>query len=247
VGSRVEFTYHVCFRLSGVVAEFSWSRSGGEVPFIRLKEGVFQGSLKELERGSLGRYGRFTVLSYDEAWVSPEWLFQRGLSVSWSVYQSILECLGEWVPYKPLSLSEVWQCVRYAADIYLPWSRKNLFEALGRQGHFALPTELRKIHDALKLADALKDHGWPIDDEGEESQEGHLEILNLWFDLDNAKWLWLKPDSLVDDKLGLACCPFTRQELEADVASIALKLLFPAREPFFSVRGQVFTSVSGPA
>jgi hypothetical protein len=247
VGSRVEFTYHVCFGLSGVVAEFNWSQSGGEVPFIRLVEGCFDGSLKELERGSLGRYGAFQVLSYEEAWVEPKWLFQGGVSVSWSAYKSILEYLGEWTPFKPLSLAGIWQCVRYAADVYLEWSPENLLEALGRQGHFALPTELRKTHDALKLADAIKEHGWPLDDEGEEPQESQTEILNLWFDLDSRKWIWLRPNSLFEDRLGLSCVPFTRQELEGDVASIALKLLFPDREPFFTVKGQVFTSVSGPA
>jgi len=246
VGSKVEFLYHVCFRLSGIVAEFSWNKSGGEVPFIRLTDGTFQGSLKELETGSLGRYGSFTVLSYEDAWVEPEWLFQRGVSVSWSAYKSILEYLGEWVPFRPLSLAEIWQCVRYAADCYFPWSPGNLFEALGKQAHFALPPEVREIHDALRLADAIKEHGWPIDEEGEESQEGELEILNLWFDLESQRWIWLRPDSLFEDRLGLACSPFTRRELEADVSSIALKLLFPSQEPFFTVKGQVFTSVSGP-
>jgi hypothetical protein len=247
VGSRVEFIYHVCFRLSGVVAEFNWSQSGGEVPFIRLVEGDFEGTLKELERGSLGRYGAFQVLSYEEAWVEPKWLFQGGISVSWSAYKSILEYLGDWAPFKPLSLAEVWQCVCYAADVYLEWSPENLFEALGKQGHFALPTELREIHSALRLADAIKEHGWPLDDEREEAQEERPEILNLWFDLESQRWIWLRPNSLFEDRLGLSCTSFTRQDLGTDVSSIAIKLLFPTMEPFFTVKGQVFTSVSGPA
>ena len=246
-GAKLEFIYHVCYRLEGVVTEVDWENQNGKAPYFRIVNGEFQGNPKHLERGSLGRYGRFEVVTYRWAKVEPEWLFQKGVSIPWSVYQSILGYLGEWTPFKPLSLAEIWQCVCYAADVYLEWSPEKLFEALGEQGHFALPTELREIHSALRLADAIKEHGWPLDDGREEAQEERPEILNLWFDLESQRWIWLRPNSLFEDRLGLSCTSFNRQDLETDVSSIAIKLLLPTMEPFFTVKGQVFTSVSGPA
>jgi len=108
------------------------------------------------------------------------------------------------------------------------------------RGSFILPCEIRKIHDALKLASRLKTNGWPVEEEPEGESPKEPEILNLWFDLAAQKWIWLRPDSMLEDELGLACAQFTKDELEQDVACVALKLLFPAKQPFFSVKGDVF-------
>jgi len=247
VGSKVEFSYHVCYRISGVVSAISWNTWGKESPYIRVMEGEFEGNPRELERGSMGRYGSFEVLSFDQAMVEPYWLLPEGIELPWKVYQSILLYLGDWRPFRQLTLSELWCCVKYAFDGYLPWSRDNLAKALSEEGHFAVPTEIRKIHNSLWLASALKEDGWPVDEEEVEEQQQPEEVLSLWFDLDSRRWVWLRPDSLLSDHLGLACSYFTRKELEQDLASIAIKLLFPVVEPFFSLRGQVFESTSGPA
>lgn len=71
--------------------------------------------------------------------------------------------------------------------------------------------------------------------------------MNLWFDLETCRWLWLKPDSLFEDRLGLCCVPFTLEEFKQDFSLVAIKLLFPTTEPFFSVRGLPFESTAGPA
>jgi len=247
VGSRIEFVCHVSWRLSGVVSEVSLETWVGKRPFLRVMEGEFEGDPDELEKSSLGSYGDFQVITYHSALVEPYWLLPKGIELPWKVYQSILLHMGDWRPFRPLTLSELWQCVKYASDSYLPWSRDNLKEALSEEGNFAIPTEIRDIHNALRLASALKEDGWPVDVEGEKP-DGEQEILNLWFDLDSRKWLWLKPDSLVSENIGLSCCHFTRKELEQDdIHSIAIKLLFPVLGPFFSLCGQVFESTSGPA
>lgn len=245
-GAKLEFIYHVSYRLEGVVTEVDWEGVNGKGPFLRIVNGEFQGNPKQLEKGSLGRYGRFQVVTYRWAKVEPDWLFPKGVVVPWEVYQSILAYLGDWRPFRQLSLSELWACVKYAVDCRLSWSFENLIAALSVDGNFALPSEVRKVHDALKLASRLKEHGWPLEEEPEEDSPKEPEILNLWFDLATQRWLWISPDSLFEDELGLACAQFTRDELEQDVAFLALKLLLPAKESFFSVKGQVFESTSGP-
>jgi len=245
-GAKIEFVCHVSYRLEGVVTEVDWEGVNGKDPFLRIVSGEFQGNSKELEKGSLGRYGRFQVVTYRWAKVEPEWLFPKGVLLPWEVYQSILANLGGWQPFRRLSLSELWACIKYAVDSPISWSFENLIAALSVEGNFALPCEIRKTHDALKLASRLKEHGWPLEQETEEDSPKEPEILNLWFDLERQKWLWISPDSLFEDELGLSCAQFCREELDQDVSSLALKLLFPAKEPFFSVRGQVFESTSGP-
>jgi len=245
-GAKLEFIYHVSYRLEGVVTEVDWEGVNGKGPFLRIVNGEFQGNPKQLEKGSLGRYGRFQVVTYRWAKVEPDWLFPKGVVVPWEVYQSILAYLGDWRPFRQLSLSELWACVKYAVDCRLSWSFENLIAALSVDGNFALPSEVRKVHDALKLASRLKEHGWPLEEEPEEDSPKEPEILNLWFDLATQRWLWISPDSVFEDELGLACAQFTRDELEQDVAFLALKLLLPAKESFFSVKGQVFESTSGP-
>lgn len=245
-GAKLEFIYHVSYRLEGVVTEVDWEGVNGKGPFLRIVNGEFQGNPKQLEKGSLGRYGRFQVVTYRWAKVEPDWLFPKGVVVPWEVYQSILAYLGDWRPFRQLSLSELWACVKYAVDCRLSWSFENLIAALSVDGNFAIPSEVRKVHDALKLASRLKEHGWPLEEEPEEDSPKEPEILNLWFDLATQRWLWISPDSLFEDELGLACAQFTRDELEQDVAFLALKLLLPAKESFFSVKGQVFESTSGP-
>jgi hypothetical protein len=246
VGSKVEFSYHVCYRISGVVSAISWDTWSKESPYVRCTEGEFEGKPRELERGSMGRYGSFEVLSFDKALVEPEWLFPKGITVPWGVYQSIISSLDGWEPFRQLSLTEVWQSVKYATDRCLTWSFGTLLEALQEEGNFGLPSEVRRVHNALKLAAKIKEHGWPLEDEEESPKPQEPELLNLWFDLESQKWIWLRPDSLFEDKLGLACAQFSREELESDIPSLALKLLFPVREPFFSVNGQVFESTYGP-
>jgi hypothetical protein len=245
-GAKLEFICHVSYRLEGVVTEVDWDNQNGSAPYLRIVNGEFQGNARELERGSLGRFGRFQVVTYRWAKVEPDWLFPKGVVIPWEVYQSILAYLGGWRPFRQLSLSELWACVKYAVDCRISWSFENLLTALSVEGNFALPHEVRKVHDALKLASHLKEYGWPIDEE-EESLEGQEpEILNLWFDSSFQRWVWVAPDSLFEDKVGLSCAQFTRKELEQDLAFVALKLLFPAKEPFFSIKGQVFGSTSGP-
>jgi hypothetical protein len=246
VGTKIEFTCHVSWRLSGIVSEVSWDTWGGRVPFFRVMDGEFQGDPKELEKGSLRGYGSFEVLTYADATVEPCWLFPKGVVIPWKVYQSVLAYLDGWEPFRQLSLSEIWQCVKYAVDCRISWSFENLLSALSVEGNFALPWELRRTHDALKLASKLKECGWPLEDEEESLEPEEPEILNLWFDLGSQRWLWLRPDSLFEDKLGLSCAQLTKEELEQDVAFLALRLLFPVKEPFFSLKGQVFESTSGP-
>jgi hypothetical protein len=246
VGSRVEYCCHVAYRVGGVVSEVSWEASFGKVPYLRVTEGQFQGNQRELEKGSLGPFGTFEVLTYEGATVEPEWLFPKGTEISWRVYQSILAYLGDWKPFRQLSLSELWGCVKYAVDYRLSWSPENLITALSVEGNFALPCEVRKVHDALRLASRIKEDGWPEEEPEEGSLEEEPKILNLWFDLATQRYLWVAPDSVFQDEIGLACAQFCREELSQDVSSLALKLLFPAKEPFFSVKGQVFESTSGP-
>jgi len=245
-GVKLEFHYHVCYRLEGIVTEVNWESQGGKKPFLQLLNGEFQGKARELERGSLGRYGDFRVLSYQWAKVQAEWLFPGQIQIPWKVYQSILTYLNGWEPFRQLSVTEVWQCVKYAADRYITWSFNALLEALQEEGNFALPCEVRRVHDALKLAAKIKEHGWPLEEEPEEEESPVPQILNLWFDLERQRWLWVSPDSVFEDELGLACAQFSREELEGDIHSLAIKLLLPVREPFFSIKGQVFESTYGP-
>jgi hypothetical protein len=245
-GAKLEFICHVSYRLEGVVTEVDWENQNGKAPYLRIVNGEFQGNPKQLEKGSLGRYGRFEVVTYRWAKVEPDWLFPDGVVLPWEVYQSILAHLGGWRPFRQLSLSELWACVKYGVDCPISWSFESLIAALSVEGNFALPSEIRKVHDALKLASRLKEHGWPLEEKEAEEAPKEPEILNLWFDLERQKWLWISPDSLFEDQLGLSCAQFSREELESDIPSLALKLLFPVREPFFSVRGQVFESTSGP-
>jgi hypothetical protein len=245
-GTRLEFDYHLAYSLQGTVTEVDWDDRNGRTPFLRIVDGEFQGNPKQLEKGSLGRYGRFEVVTYRWAKVEPDWLFPNGVVLPWEVYQSILAHLGGWRPFRQLSLSELWACVKYGVDCPISWSFENLIAALSVEGNFALPSEIRSVHNALKLAAKIKEHRWPLEDDEESPEPQEPELLNLWFDLESQKWIWLRPDSLFEDELGLSCAQFCREEFDQDVSSLALKLLFPAKEPFFSVRGQVFESTSGP-
>ena len=245
-GTKLEFICHVSYRLEGVVTEVDWENGNGKRPYLRIVNGEFQGNQKELEKGCLGRYGRFEVVTYRWATVEPDWLFPGGVVLPWEVYQSILAHLGGWRPFRRLSLSELWACIKYGVDCRISWSFENLISALSVKGNFTFPSEIRRVHDALKLASRLKQYGWPLEEGEAEEGPKEPEILNLWFDLERQKWLWISPDSLFEDELGLSCAQFCREELDQDVSSLALKLLFPAKEPFFSVRGQVFESTSGP-
>jgi hypothetical protein len=245
-GTRLEFIYHVSYRLGGVVTEVDWEGLDGKNPFLQIVDGEFQGSTRELERGSMGRYGRFQVLTYQWAKVEPDWILPKDIAIPWKVYQSILTYLDGWEPFQQLSLSELWQCVKHAVDCPISWSFENLLNALSVEGNFVLPPELRRTHDALRLASRIKERGWPLEEEEESPEPRAPEILNLWFDLAGQSWLWVAPDSVFEDMLGLSCAQFTKGELDQEVPFLALKLLFPSKEPFFSVKGQVFESTSGP-
>ena len=237
-GARIEFTW-VGGRLGGTVSEPRWFEG-----YIELVEGEFHGPERFLQGSSLGRWATFSVVSYDDAVVEPRWLFPKEIALPWWVYQTILTYLDGWEPFRPFTIAELWSCVRYAVGCHISWSFERLTAALSVEGNFALPDDLKRVHNALKLASRLKEQGWPLEnDEGEEKDD----LMNLWFDLETCRWLWLKPDSLFEDRLGLCSVPFTLEEFKQDFSLVAIKLLFPTTEPFFSVRGLPFESTAGPA
>jgi len=95
-GTRIEFIRHVSYRLEGVVTEVSWGIGNESRPFLQIVNGQFQGNTRELENGSMGKYGRFQVVTYQWAMVEADWLFPKGVVVPWKVYQSILAYLDGW-------------------------------------------------------------------------------------------------------------------------------------------------------
>jgi len=221
---RVRMNSIICFttnefKLIGRVVDFSFE----EEPYITLADACIEGKEKHLVTPEhLDSFGYYFIKDLKQAKVKPLWLFPEDFEFSWETYKAIKDVFGNWHPFRPLSLAEVRKCVWIAYPDEVSWDKFQLVELIER-GYFALSLQVKRVHNALRMANEIYSNGWP---------KVEQEFLALWFNLEDTQWIWALPGSIIADRIGLYGIYLSKDEFE-EKTLLLRKLLQPNIEPFY--------------
>jgi len=225
---RVKMNSVICFtgkfELSGKVVDSFFK----EEPYIVLSDVTFRGKEQHLVTPEhLECFGYYFIKeeSFKRVKVKPLWLFPPDFEFTWETYKTIKD-VGNWHPFRPLSLAEIRKCIWICYPDEVSWNKSQWIELI-EQGYFALSLEVRRVHNALRMADKIYSNGWP---------KVEQEFLALWFnlDLESTQWIWALPGSIIADRIGLYGIYISKDEFEPK--TLLRKLLHPNIEPFYKAK-----------